>query len=317
MKKYTVNIEKDIIISLKQAIKIASSFESNINDDSSGANFIEELSNLLYIQWYTKSDVKKKFELFPHEDWGQIFNAAHKGTYHWERGWKVLKVSSAGRVIAVRNDEERMLYPGDYISTVRLGVLPAPGTEVEVVSRRDSVEDQPGFWISYSSTWSQVSKDIIRIYWNVSPEGSIHLIEEITEKFNNSFPYSFKVPIDEIGYQRADTAVLYFGSSDFQKVQPILKSIYKEMKSFLYPDTPGFTKVLEAGMGLAEDPLDKSESFGMNRCRLIAQGYKKALEQGLNTILELDESIQNYLTDEGVNLSCPYLTKGSHDAYEW
>lgn len=309
MNKNTISVN----VSLKEAIKVALAYSNDLNENK----HIEELSNIIYTNWYTKSHIKKKFELFPHEDWNQIFNAVHHGTYKWEKEWKVLKVSSVGRIIAVRKDEERMFYPGDYISSNRLGVLPAPGMFVEVISRREPLGGQDGFWISYSSTWSEVSKDIIRIYWNISPEGSIHLIEEITEKIDNSFPYSFKVPTDEIGYQRADTAVLYFSASAFQKIQPILKSIYKEMKSFLYPDTPGFTKVLEAGMGLAEDPLDNSESFGMNRCRLIAEGCIKAFGQGLNTLMELDESVQNYLIAEGVDLSCPYLNKGRNDAYEW
>jgi len=304
-------------LALQEAIIVAREYVNDKKHNLKNKNFILELSDFLYINWYTKSQIKKKFEVFPHKNWGQIFNTIHEGRYEWEKGWKVLRVSNIGRIVVTRKDEERMLYPGDYISPDRLGILPSPGMMVEVVSSRTSLETQEGFWISYSSTWSRISKDIIRIYWNVSPEGSIHLIKEITKHLNNSFPYSFKVPIDEIGYYRADTVVLYFTASDFQKIQVILKSIHKKIKPFLYPETPAFTKVLEEGIGLAEEPLDNSESFGMNRCRLIAQGYTKILEKGLDIMSDVDIAMQKYLADEGVNLLYPYLNKGSTDTYAW
>ncbi len=313
MKKNLDNTELMFAISLDQALRIASTFKSHKEETES----TNALANLLYVHWYTKSEIKKVNIPLPHTKWAEVFRSVHKGTYLWEKGWKVLKVSSIGRVIAIRGQEERMLYPGDYISSARLSLLPAPGTEIEIVSRRDSIEDQPGFWISYSSTWSQVSKSIIRIYWNINPEGAVHLVKQISEKIPDDIPYSFKLPVESIGYQRADVAVLYLETSNFAELKAKIKSIHGVMIPFLYLEVPGFTKILEPGVGLAEDPQEKSESFGLNRCRLIAEGYQVAKKMYPNDFSAMKISIQNYLEEHGIDLSHPYLNEGSKDVYEW
>ena len=313
MKEKLVNIELSFTASLDQALRLLSDFMLHSNDTES----IDTLTNLLYTQWYTKSGIKKENILLPHSEWAEVFRSVHKGTYLWHKGWKVMKVSSAGRVIAVNGEEERMLYPGDYISLVRPGLLPVPGTEIEVVSRRDTTEDQPGFWIAYSSTWSHVSKLIIRIYWNINPEGAVHLVKQISEKIPDDIPYSFKLPVEPIGYQRADVAVLYFETSNFDELKASIKSIYTAMIPFLYSEVPEFTKILEHGVGLAEDPPGESESFGLNRCRLIAEGYQVAKKMHTNDFSAMKTVIKNYLDENGVNLAHPYLNPGSTNDYKW
>lgn len=313
------NKEKTLEItytSLKKAIEIASNFSKSSNkllDES----FIDDLSNVLYRQWYTKSNAKKTFELLPHEDWAQVFRTAHTGTYRWEKDWRVLKVSSSGRIIAIHKGEERMLYPGDYIAFTRAGILPALGSTIDVVARRDTIESQPGFWIAYSSTWSQISGSLVRIYWNINPEGAIYLAKEISAKIPDDIPYSFKLPIEATGYKRSDVAVLYFESNQFDGLKTTLKSIYSTMIPFLYPEVPEFTKILELGVGVSEDPSIELESFGMNRCRLIAEGYISAVKLYPNNRLKIETSVQNYLIKSGIDLSSPHLNKGSNNDYEW
>lgn len=309
IKKRLTDVKQSFVSDLDQAIVLASSFEPY---DS-----VDELSNFLYTHWYTKSSIKKVNKPLPQQEWEEVFRAVYNGTYCWEKGWKVLKVSSAGRVVASREKEERMLYSGDYISLLKPGLLPVPGTEIEVVSRRDSTEDQPGFWIAYSSTWFQISESIIRIYWNINPEGAIHLTKLISEKLSDYIPHSFKLPIEEIGYQRVDTAVLYIEANDFMKLKPMIKLIYTAMIPFLHSEVPGFTKMLEPGVGLAEDPMDKSESFGLNRCRLIAEGYQLARKNYSNDLSAIKPIIKNYLERQGISLTSPYLNNRGKDEYEW
>ena len=313
MKKKLVDTKLMFTTSLDQAIRIVSAFKAH-EEETKLTNI---LANLLYVQWYTKSRMEKVNIPLPHPVWAEVFRSAHKGTYLWSEGWKVLKVSNTGRVIAICGKEERMLYPGDYFSPARPGLLPAPGTEIEVVSRRDSTEDQPGFWIAYSSTWSQVSRSIIRIYWNVSPKGAVQLVEQISEKLSDDIPYSFKLPVEPIGYQRADVAVLYLETSYFDTLKAKIKSIHTAMIPFLYPEIPEFTKMLEPGVGLAEDPIEEYESFGLNRCRLIAEGYLLASKMYPNDFGAMKTVIQNHLEEHGVDLAYPYLNRGSRDVYAW
>src|SRR5436305_14389954 len=55
----------------------------------------------------------------------------------------------------------------------------------------------------------------------------------------------------------------------------LLVDVYQAVKDNLKPETPLFTKRLAAGLGFAEDP-GNGESFGMSRCRIVAEGLWSA-----------------------------------------
>ena len=54
------------------------------------------------------------------------------------------------------------------------------------------------------------------------------------------------------------------------------------MAGHLRPGTPALTKPLGEGIGLAEDPPG-GDSFGMNRCGLLAEAMVRAAERGVRT----------------------------------
>jgi len=303
--------------SLDQAIMIASTFDANVKDQISHVLPADELTSLLYQEWYTRSGEEKSDTPLPQDHWAEVFRAAHQGTYRWESGWRASRVSTVGRVIAIRDEEERVLYPGDYISLDRPGLPPVPGTKIEAVSRRDSTSEQPGFWIAYSSTWENITKPILRLYFNISPEGAVRLATQISEKLADDIPYCLKLPVDSAGYQRADTAVLYFEGNHFERLRTELHVIYAELKRFLHPEVPALTKKLEPGFGLAEDPPEDSESFGLHRCRLIAEGFLAAKRSDGHDFTTMRATIINHFLEVGIDLARPHLNPGTVNDYDW
>ena len=306
---------------LDEAIKIASDSYLSQQEHSSEVSLSEELTNLLYQQWYTRSTTEKSIKHLPHASWEEVFRAVHPGTYLWESGWTVDSVSSEGRVIAHRDKQQRVLHAGDYICPLRPGLPAIPGADIEVVARHDSSDQMPGYWISYSSSWHNAKHPILRIYWNIGPEGAVKLAELLPLHLDHNIPYSFKLPVETQGYNRVDVAVLNFEVTNYEQMKPSLKTVSKLMKSHLYPDIPSLTKWLEPGIALAEEPPIKNESFGLNRCRLIAEAYLSSKEifdqEGNHEFSDHLNVVRNHLFKAGLNLDQPHLNPNSHNEYKW
>lgn len=119
-------------------------------------------------------------------------------------------------------------------------------------------------------------------------------------------------------YGRYDSGVLYFEKSNYQAFRQILQTVYNENKSYFQAEVPLFTKLLAPGLALAEEPDRKftiQESFGMNRCQIVANGLLEARQKG-------DESPENRLKSVfeqfsllGIDWQRPYLNSNSEDIY--
>ena len=57
-----------------------------------------------------------------------------------------------------------------------------------------------------------------------------------------------------------------------------MRDIYAHVEAQLRSEVPAFTKSLALGLGLAESPAN--ESFGLHRCRLIADGLVRSRTEG-------------------------------------
>ena len=271
-------------------------------------NPLDSLTDNLYRHWYIQPTTPKDTMGSPlGRNFCEMLRAAHQGSYRWEAGWQAVKVSSAGRVVARRGKEERILTTTDYISLKRPGLPPPPGSSIEVVARRDSQSVAPGFWVTQTAIWEDVDDQIVRLYWNILPEGAPLLVRELTGQLDDDLPYCLKLPSRSSDYDRVDTAVLYFPASGFNALIHRLKHIYGAVDQHLHPEVPKLTLKLADGLGIAEDPPDEDQSFGLHRCRLVAQGIADAF--GANT-REPDEvlgAIQRRFLVAGIPPQRPHM----------
>ncbi len=248
----------------------------------------------------------------------ESLRAAHADTSRWEEGWKVERVSSAGRVIAAKEPVRRVLDPIDYLNLDRPGLPPHPGASVLVCARRDSTSAQAGYWVTFGQSWSHAAPpaDLVRLYWNVTAEAVPLLVAELTAKLGDEgIPYSLKCPVDSPGYLRADTAVTFLPASSFDAAATAIRQVHTTNRAHLGADVPRLTKRLAPGLGVAEDP-EGEESFGLSRCRLVAEGLAGPLARGESDEHHLLAAVCRSLQAAGIPLGRPHLRSWSSRDYE-
>jgi hypothetical protein len=158
-----------------------------------------------------------------------------------------------------------------------------------------------------------------RIYFNFTPGGAIALMESLTQQLNAAtIPFNFQVLYNPAVYGRYDSGVLYFELNDYPAIRSILQVIYTEHQSHFQPEIPLFTKFLAPGLGLAEEPTEKfaaQESFGMNRCQILANALLEAWQKGKNAMEERMREIYQHFAQHSIDVQRPYLNPTSEDIY--
>jgi hypothetical protein len=159
----------------------------------------------------------------------------------------------------------------------------------------------------------------VRIYFNLTPEGAVAVMGSLTRWLNEkAIPFSFKVLYNPKDYGRNDSGVLYFDKSDYEAVRQVLQTLYKENESHFQSEVPLFTMQLAPGLGLAEEPDRKfvaQESFGMNRCQIVANGLLEAWHQGDDSPKGRMTSIFQQFSLLGIDWQRAYLNASSENIY--
>jgi hypothetical protein len=159
-----------------------------------------------------------------------------------------------------------------------------------------------------------------RIYFNFSTSGAIALMDSLTLQLNTAaIPFSFQVLYNPAAYERYDSGVLYFERHNYPIIRKVLQAVYREHKSHFQPEIPLFTKFLAPGLGLAEEPNQKfasQESFGMNRCQIVANALLEAWEKGRNAFEDRMKIIEQHFAQHSIDIQHPYLNPNSEDIYQ-
>jgi hypothetical protein len=244
------------------------------------------------------------------------------GKGYFDAGWQVLRLEDDGS-FAVRKggltlhaDPQRHLRPDDRSAVV--------GDAIAIKLPKNRVQN--GFYMAIGNVGSsrelssaEYQSQTVRIYFNVSPEGAVVIMSSLSQSLNEAeLPFSFKVLYNPSHYQRFDSGVLYFDLSDYDKFHPILQEIYSEHSMYFRSETPLFTKLLAPGLALAEEPDRKFsavESFGQNRCQIVANGLLDAMKKGDSSPEGRWACIQESFVNVGIELERSYLNASSEDIY--
>jgi hypothetical protein len=115
---------------------------------------------------------------------------------------------------------------------------------------------------------------------------------------------------DPLLYGRTDAMVLYVARRHYDITVRIVRDLPRDVTDALVPSTPLFTEVLQPGIGIGEDP-NSGESFGMNRCRLVAEGIVNAWRRGDQSVEGRLRAIGERFKQDGMDLARPHLSAGS------
>ena len=148
----------------------------------------------------------------------------------------------------------------------------------------------------------------MRFYWNLRAEDAPTLVKGATQLLNDDqIPFRLKVVNDPAHYDRCDAGVLYVQRADYEQVLPAVRRILVELGANLKKATPVFTKVLAPGLGLAEEPAVSGDSFGMDRCRLLAEAIVRIHERAVAGATDRLAVIEEVFAEDGISLATPYL----------
>jgi hypothetical protein len=158
------------------------------------------------------------------------------------------------------------------------------------------------------------SAPLLRLYWNLSPDGAPALIRATTERLNKAgIPFRLKVLNDPSAFSRCDAGVLYVEGSSSVRYEPgdlsgrfsWILLIHQDIARHLRPLTPVFTCRLATGLAAAQDP-GGDESFGQHRCRLLADGFIGARDLGVHDQRGTVAVIRRRFAAEGVDLDAAH-----------
>ncbi|MEG4959152.1 MULTISPECIES: T3SS effector HopA1 family protein [unclassified Microcoleus] len=247
-------------------------------------------------------------------------HSCNGGTGYFDRGWYVVRQESDGTLAVNKGGLTLHIKPEKHL---QLAENAAIGELVAIRMPRNLVQN--GFYVAVgnaglrSHSHPDRELEIVRIYFNFNPEGSVAVMESLTQQLNNiSIPFHFKTLYNPGDYQRYDSGVLYFEKSHYEAVRQVLESVYAETKAHFNADVPLFTKFLAPGVGLAEEPDSKfadQESFGMNRCQIVANGLLEAWHSVDDSPEARMTSILKQFSLLGVELLRSYLNANSLDIY--
>ncbi|MEH2205414.1 MAG: T3SS effector HopA1 family protein [Nostoc sp.] len=243
------------------------------------------------------------------------------GEGYFDPGWSVLREESDGSLAVTKGGLRLHIERNKHLKPVEQAAI--VGDYVAIRMPKNRVQN--GFYMAVGNAGFSRIEDVkiqpvtVRIYINITPEGAVALIGSLTQRLNElAIPFSFKVLYNPKEYQRYDSGVLYFDKRDYEVVKQVLKTVYQQHQLHFKSEIPLFTKQLALGLGLAEEPDQKfavQESFGMNRCQIVANGLLEAWYQGDELIEERMQSILRQFSCLEIDLQRPYLNANSEDIY--
>jgi hypothetical protein len=157
---------------------------------------------------------------------------------------------------------------------------------------------------------------LVRFYFHVTADSVVPLIGELTTPLNRyQVPFRMKALNDPLLYGRTDAMVLYVARRHYGITAWIVGNLPRSVTASLLESTPLFTDVLQPGVGIAEDPTG-GESFGMHRCRLVAEGLVEAWQRGEKSVEGRLRAIAMRFERDELKLDRPHLNAGSTELVE-
>jgi hypothetical protein len=251
--------------------------------------------------------------------WVEALSAANTSKDRWEEGWQVQQFLPSGQIFGEKRGMIRSFWPGEFITRANYGMAPQPGTPITVYFPRESRNLQPGFYFVFGETTVDQHDELptVRYYWNIKREGAVPLVRELTSALNKyQVPFRFKILNHPGMVGRSDAAILYLGRQCYRAAAEICSETHEKVSDLLDEQVPLFTLPLAKGLAFAEDP-GTQESFGMMRCRLLAEGLFAACSEGRTADTDRLERVRQHFVASGISLEQPYLNSGSVASYEF
>ena len=245
----------------------------------------------------------------------QRLASANSGRERWEGGWTIQQFAPHGQIFVRKGERERAAMPGAFISNATPGMAPQIGSVVLLRAAIEAPGAQPGYYFAFGETLDELAEQLsmIRFYFNCRAEDAAALLGVMTGELNRfQVPFQMKAPTAPALYGRADAAVLYVGMRYAAIVLRLLDGLRASLP--LEAPTPLFARPLWPGIAGAADP-GNGESFGMQRCRLTAEGIVEAWRGGAQDVAARSAAVAAKFSANGLDLGRPWLAAADADPF--
>lgn len=236
------------------------------------------IADALYASWYlglpadTATDPTRPEQSVEPPLIGSL-RAAHAGTSVFEPGWVVLATLPQGGCVAGRGAEQRVAHAGEYLAPRRPAVPVAPGEQVHVTARVDTVDPSTGWWAT-RSPGGEPDPPLVRIYAHPDADTVAPLVRALTGALLGAgYRWSLKASTQPIGYRRPDPVVLYVCADQAEAASRAVTAAVATAGIALQPRTPPLARMLAPGLATAHDP-GADTSFGTAVCRALTPGVR-------------------------------------------
>ncbi|MDZ8187207.1 MAG: T3SS effector HopA1 family protein [Nostoc sp. ChiSLP02] len=256
-------------------------------------------------------------------DWNfyKQLHDSNRGVGYFDSEWQVLRQEPDGTMAVTKGGLTLHIEPDCHLQSNKKSTK--VGDMVAIWMPKNRLQN--GFYMAVSNVRQKQQSNpdsglgAGRIYFNLTPTGAIALMDSLTLQLNAaSIPFNFQVLHNPCAYGRYDSGLLYFELHDYPAIHNILQTVYCENQFHFQPEIPLFTKFLAPGLGLAEEPTQKfaaQESFGVNRCQIVANALLEAWQKGKNAMEERMKAIDQHFKRHAIDLQRPYLNPNSQDVY--
>lgn len=281
-------------------------FGNNTRDEQRGdeSNLIAKLSSTLYEYFYCglKGEEIRSIPVKSERDaFVDKLSENNHSTITHSLFWQVYSVDANGNAFAQKNGRQRYMLPGSYQLANPVEQQVQVNSYVHFVREKEQIGLQPVFYYVNSDAYFEPGSRIMRVYWNITPEGAPVLVKEISTVLNEyKIPFSFKCLNHPDLYKRNDSAVLYFDKQYMDIILILLKGILSVVKPYLNKEIPWFTEPLYTGVSLAEDPMN-GDSFGMSRTKAIAEALVDLHRSTIDTNQKKVDFLCDYLAQKGIH----------------
>jgi hypothetical protein len=277
------------------------------------------LRDLLYCRAFSRSPgaaVDRRLPAVP----GLVhrLSAANHGRDAWLPGWRLEEVGPGGRAVLGQGGSRCAVEAGDYTLTFSEDLPPRTGCAATLRHRRESLTLQTGVYYAFGDTLAAADDQglALRVYFHAAQESAVPLFEVLTAGLNDRrVPFTLKSMLRPEDADRSDSTLLYLPPRRFPAFADLLRRDYALFRAVPAPGVPLCTKPLAPGIGLAESPVT-GESFGMHRCRLIAEGLVEARSAGHEDEESRWRSVERRFAADGLSAAALHLNPGGVDVYQ-
>ena len=276
---------------------------------------VSGLTDMLYRHFYCVPEPEKVKESADPASFLAALRAANPVPARAMDGWTIVQADTAGYLLADANGRRRRATMAE-IAPLQGGL--APGQPVRLSPLREMLTGAAGHYIVLGRPMSDPRHGRqLRFYWNVEAEAAATFLAAIGSGLDRRrIPFQAKVPADPRGFGRADCGVLYLDDEEAAAAVDVVQSVHAALSSGLRPATPLFARRLAPGLAWAEGPPG-GESFGMQRCRLVAEGLVLAFEGGARTAAARIRAVLERMKGYGLDLDAVERNPGAHYPYSF